>query len=322
MNDMRIIDMHCDTLLVLRMTGRNLDEIDAHINVEKLRRGGAMLQCFAIFTPTGPEARIYRLSESPWEYFLNTAQLFENQLQRCSAELAPMRSMAELRRNMAEGKISAMLTLEDAVCIDGDISRVQTLYDKGVRMVTLTWNYENSLAYPNSPDPELHAKGLKDFGIEAVSEMNRLGMIVDVSHLSEGGFYDVAHHSTKPFVASHSCARAVCEHSRSLTDKQLRTLADCGGVCGVNFYSAFLSPESEYSRNEEILLHMEHIVNKAGVESVALGSDFDGISCGLEMKDYAGMARLSELIAERFGADNADRILHGNALRVFGDVLN
>lgn len=314
--------MHCDTLLVLRMTGRNLDEIDAHINVEKLRRGGAMLQCFAIFTPTGPEARIYRLSESPWEYFLNTAQLFENQLQRCSAELAPMRSMAELRRNMAEGKISAMLTLEDAVCIDGDISRVQTLYDKGVRMVTLTWNYENSLAYPNSPDPELHAKGLKDFGIEAVSEMNRLGMIVDVSHLSEGGFYDVAHHSTKPFVASHSCARAVCEHSRSLTDKQLRTLADCGGVCGVNFYSAFLSPESEYSRNEEILLHMEHIVNKAGVESVALGSDFDGISCGLEMKDYAGMARLSELIAERFGADNADRILHGNALRVFGDVLN
>lgn len=314
--------MHCDTLLVLRTTGRNLDEIDAHINVEKLRRGGAMLQCFAIFTPTGPEARIYRLSESPWEYFLNTAQLFENQLQRCSAELAPMRSMAELRRNMAEGKISAMLTLEDAVCLDGDISRVQTLYDKGVRMVTLTWNYENSLAYPNSPDPELHAKGLKDFGIEAVCEMNRLGMIVDVSHLSEGGFYDVAHHSTKPFVASHSCARAVCEHSRSLTDKQLRTLADCGGVCGVNFYSAFLSPESEYSRNEEILLHMEHIVNKAGVESVALGSDFDGISCGLEMKDYAGMARLSELIAGRFGADNADRILSGNALRVFGDVLN
>lgn len=322
MNVMRIVDLHCDTLLVLRMTGRNLDEIDAHINIEKLRRGGAMLQCFAIFTPTGPEARIYRLSESPWEYFLNTAQLFENQLQRCSADLAPMHSMPDLRRNMADGKISAMLTLEDAACIDGDISRVKALYDKGVRMVTLTWNYENSLAFPNSPDPELHAKGLKDFGIEAVSEMNRLGMIVDVSHLSEGGFYDVAHHSTKPFVASHSCARAVCENSRSLTDKQLRTLADCGGICGVNFYSGFLSPESEYSRNEEIIRHMEHIANKAGIESLAIGSDFDGITCELEMRDYSGMARLTELIADRFGADNADRILSGNALRVFGDNLN
>ena len=321
MNDMRIVDMHCDTLLVLRMTGRDLDGINAHINIEKLRRGGAMLQSFAIFTPTGPEARIYRLSERPWEFFLNSVELYERQLERCSADIAPMRSMADFKKNMAEGKISAMLTLEDAVCLEGDISLVQQLYDKGVRLVTLTWNYENSLGFPNSEDPEKHAKGLKEFGFEAVSEMNRLGMLVDVSHLSEGGFYDVARASTKPFAASHSCARALCEHSRNLTDKQLRTLADCGGVCGVNFYSAFLSPGSEYSRNEEILRHMEHIVNKAGIEAVALGSDFDGITCALELEDYSGMARLCELIEKRFGGDNAERILSGNALRVLADVL-
>ena len=322
MNDMRIVDMHCDTLLVLRMTGRNLDDINGHINIEKLRRGGALLQSFAIFTPTGPEAKIYRLSESPWEFFLNSAELFKAQMERCRGDIAPMRSMAELRRNMAEGKISAMLTLEDAVCLDGDIARLSQLYDAGVRLVTLTWNYENSLAYPNSPDPRLHALGLKDFGFEVVSEMNRLGMIVDVSHLSEGGFYDVARVSKKPFVASHSCARALCEHSRSLTDEQLHTLGDCGGVCGVNFYSAFLSPESEYSRNEEILRHMEHIANKAGIEALAIGSDFDGISCGLEMGDYSGMAKLTELVEKRFGGDNAERILSGNALRVYADILN
>ena len=322
MNNMMIADLHCDTLLVLRMTGRNLDDIDAHINVEKLRRGGALLQSFAIFTPTGAESRIYRLSESPWEFFLNSVELYENQLERCMADIGPMRSMADLRKNMAEGKISAMLTLEDAVCLEGDIARVQKLYDCGVRLVTLTWNYENSLGFPNSEDPTLHAKGLKDFGIEAVSEMNRLGMLVDVSHLSEGGFYDVARESKKPFVASHSCARALCEHSRNLTDAQLRTLADCGGVCGVNFYSAFLSPGSEFSLNEEILRHMEYISNKAGIESVALGSDFDGITCGLEMKDYSGMARLAELIEKRFGGDNAERILRGNALRVLTDVIN
>ena len=322
MNDMKIVDMHCDTLLVLRMTGRNLDDINGHINLAKLRRGGALLQCFAIFTPTGPEAKIYRLSESPWEFFLNSVQLYENQLERCKADIAPMRSMAELKRNMTESKISAMLTLEDGVCLEGDISRLKTLYERGVRLITLTWNYENSLAWPNSEDPRLHAKGLKDFGFEVVSEMNRLGMLVDVSHLSEGGFYDVARSSTKPFLASHSCARALCEHSRNLTDAQLHTLADCGGVCGVNFYSRFLSPESEYSRNEEILRHMEHIANKAGIESVAIGSDFDGITCGLELEDYSGMARLCELIEKRFGGDNAERIISGNALRLMADVLN
>lgn len=322
MMDMKIADLHCDTLLVLRMTGRNLDEIDAHINVEKLRRGGAMLQCFAVFTPTGPEAKIYRLSESPWEFFLNSAELFEKQLARCAGDIAPMRSMEDFRRNMAEGKISAMLTLEDAVCLEGDITRVQQLHDRGVRLVTLTWNYENSLAYPNSPEPELHAKGLKDFGFEVLSEMERLGMVVDVSHLSEGGFDDVASFCRKPFVASHSCARALCEHSRSLTDRQLHVLGDCGGVCGVNFYSAFLSPCSEYSRNEEILHHMEYIANKAGMEALAIGSDFDGIGCSLELKDYSGMAQLSQLIADRFGYDNADRILSGNALRVLSDILD
>ena len=321
MNDMKIVDMHCDTLLVLRMTGRDIDSIDGHISLAKLRRGGALLQCFAVFTPTGPEARIYRLAESPWEFFLNSAQLFERQLERCAAELAPMKSMAELRRNMAEGKISAMLSLEDAACLEGDITRVQQLYDRGVRLVTLTWNYENSLAWPHSPEPELHARGLKEFGFEAISEMNRLGILVDVSHLSAGGFYDVARTASKPFVASHSCARALCEHSRNLDDRQLRTLADCGGVCGVNFYSAFLRPGSEFSHNEEILRHMEYIANKAGIESVALGSDFDGISCGLELGDYSGMAHLAELIHDRFGGDDGDRILSGNALRVFEEVI-
>ena len=322
MNDMKIVDMHCDTLLVLRMTGKNLDNIGGHINVEKLRLGGSLLQCFAIYTPTGPEAKIYRISESPWDFFNFVADNYEKQLELCAEHIAPMRSVAQFRENMQQGKISSMLTLEDAVCLEGDMERLDKLFQRGVRMVSLTWNHENSLAYPNSSVPEAHAKGLKAFGFEVVERMNELGMIVDVSHLSEGGFYDVAGHSRKPFVASHSCARALCEHSRNLTDHQLRTLADCGGVCGINFYSAFLSPESEYTKNEEILRHMEYVANKAGIETVALGSDFDGITCGLEMKDYSGMARLAELVADRFGGDAADKILSRNALRVFEEVLN
>ena len=321
MNDMKIVDMHCDTLLQLRMTGRRLEDFGGHISMEKLRRGGALLQCFAVFTPTGPEAKIYRLSESPWDFFNNVADIYDEQLKLCSADIAPLLTMADLERNLSAGKVSAMLTLEDAVCLEGDISRVQKLYDRGVRMVTLTWNYENSLAYPNSEDPWLHEKGLNDFGFEVIDKMAELGMVVDVSHLSEGGFYDVASHSRKPFAASHSCARALCEHSRCLTDAQLHTLGDTGSVCGINFYSKFLEQGSEYSRNEQILRHMEHVANKSGIEAVALGSDFDGITCELEMQDYSGMAKLSELIAARFGYDDAERILSKNALRVFREVI-
>lgn len=321
MNNMNIVDMHCDTLLQLRMTGGRLENFGGHISMEKLRRGGALLQCFAVFTPTGPEAKIYRLSESPWEFFNNVADIYETELKRCASDLAPMCSMAGFERNRAEGKVSAMLTLEDAACLDGDISRVQKIFDRGVRMVTLTWNYENSLGFPNSEDPALHKKGLKEFGFEALCEMERLGMVVDVSHLSEGGFYDVASACKGPFAASHSCARALCEHSRNLTDAQLHTLGEHGGVCGINFYSRFLSPESEYSENARILCHMEHVANKAGIEAVALGSDFDGITCGLELGDYSGMAQLAELVAARFGYDDAERILSRNALRLFTDVL-
>jgi len=321
MNDMKIVDMHCDTLLQLRMSGRKLEDFGGHISMEKLRRGGALLQCFAVFTPTGPEARIYRLSESPWDFFNNVADIFDEQMKLCSSDIAPMGSMADFEKNSAEGKVSAMLTLEDAVCLEGDIGRVQQLYERGVRLVTLTWNYENSLAYPNSEDESLHQKGLKEFGFEAIDRMASLGMVVDVSHLSEGGFYDVARANPKPFVASHSCCRALSEHSRSLTDKQLHTLGDLGCVCGINFYSEFLRRGSEHSLNEDILRHMEYAVNKAGIEAVALGSDFDGIHCTLEMGDYSGMAKLSELVAARFGYDAAEKILSKNALRVFREVI-
>ncbi len=321
MNDMKIVDMHCDTLLQLRMTGRRFEDFGGHISMEKLRRGGALLQCFAVFTPTGPEAKIYRLSESAWDFFNKAADIFDEQIKLCASDIAPMCSMADFEKNLSEGKVSAMLTLEDAICLEGDISRVQKLYDRGVRLVTLTWNYENSLAYPHSEDESLHRKGLKDFGFEVIDAMARLGMVADVSHLSEGGFYDVARANTKPFVASHSCCRALSDHSRSLTDKQLHTLGDLGCVCGINFYSDFLCRGSEYSRNEDILRHMEYAVNHAGIEAVALGSDFDGIHCALEMQDYSGMAKLSELIAARFGYDDAEKILSKNALRVFREVI-
>ena len=321
MNSLRFADLHCDTLLTMQQTGKGLDSAPGHICLEKLARGGVLLQCFAAFLPMADCAEEYHIRVSPWEFFLSQAALFERETARFPEILRPVRSMAEIGENRRAGRISAMLTLEDSACLEGKPERIQTLYDKGVRMATLTWNYENCVGYPHSENPALHRRGLKEFGFTAVEEMNRLGIVVDVSHLSEGGFWDVVRAGKKPFAASHSCARALCGHSRNLSDEQLRALGDKGGVCGVNFFSRFLRDGADHTENADILAHMEHIADKAGIEAVALGSDFDGIDCTLEMGDCTGLPHLEELIADRFGCDAAEKICAGNALRLFADVI-
>lgn len=315
------IDLHCDTLLTLRLEGCGLDTAPGHIDLDKLCTGGALLQCLAVFIPDHEDAEQYHITETPWEFFWSQHALYEREMARFPDRIRPVRSMEELRRNREAGVPSVLLTVEDGACVEGSMDRLYDLYDAGVRLITLTWNYPNCFGFPNSPDPEKHRKGLTAFGHEAVAEMNRLGIAVDVSHLSEGGFWDVARESKKPFLASHSCARALCDHSRNLTDEQLRALGDAGGICGVNFYSRFLKPGGEHTENADILRHMAHIADKAGLETVALGSDFDGFDCTLEMKDYSGLAGLAEQIADRFGADAADRICRDNALRFFTDTM-
>ena len=316
-----IVDLHCDTLLRLQQLGCTLSDAPGHINLDMLGRGGALLQCFAAFIPMNDRAEHYHITDSPWDFFQKMADLFDREMARYPDRIRPVKSMKDIRENAEADRVSALLTVEDGACIDGRIERVSALYERGVRLVTLTWNYENSLGYPNAADPAEHARGLKPFGREVVAEMNRLGMVVDVSHLSEGGFWDVAAQSKAPFVASHSCARALCDHRRNLTDAQLRTLGDKGGVCGINFCAAFLREGADYASNDDILRHMRHIADKAGLDAVALGSDFDGIGCELEMKNYRGLAHLCERIADEFGSAAAEKICSGNALRVLGEVL-
>ena len=315
------VDFHCDTLLTTYLENKSLKNATGHIDLKKLVDGGALLQCFAAFIPMHETAAQYSIQDVPWDFFRKLAARYGQEANAYPDRLAPVKSFADIEKNRAKGLVSAMLTVEDGACLDGDLSRLKTMFDLGVRLITLTWNYENCLGFPNSPDPALHARGLKDFGLETLAEMDRLGILVDVSHLSEGGFWDVVHTSKKPFVASHSCARALCDHSRNLTDQQLRALGDAGGVCGVNFYSKFLRDGASHSTNEDILRHMEYIADRSGMEAVALGSDFDGIECTLEMENYGGLVHLGELIADRFGTDNAEKICCQNAMRVFRDVM-
>ncbi len=323
---MEIIDLHCDTIMRFCEGHHLRDMAGGHVNVEKLRRGGCMAQCFAIFVPTSGAAERHGIAETPEEYFDRAYGRYMEELELCSDQLLPARSASDVERNHAAGKMSSILTVEDCVTLDGKIDRVDDYYRRGVRMAALTWNYENSLGYPQSADSEMHMMGLKPFGIEAVERMNELGIVVDVSHLSEGGFWDVARVSRRPFAASHSCARALCGNSRNLTDSQLRALADKGGVCGINFLSRFLhdpvgDPErDDYTSVEDVIRHLRHMKNVAGADTLAIGSDYDGISSRLEWGDWSGTEYLLRGMEKIFTAEELEKVCWKNALRLFRDA--
>ncbi len=314
---MKIIDMHCDTLL----EGWRKPEIsfldgNLSVNLNLLKKSGCMAQFFAIWLPREEMKTMdsYDILKSIYGYYCKVME--EN-----SGLIKPAYSRADIENNHKNGILSSFLTVEDGVFLDGKIERLTEAYDMGVRLLTLLWNYENSVGFPNSDDPEVHMKGLKPFGIEVVEKMNQLGMIIDVSHLSEGGFYDVKKYSSKPFVASHSCARALCNHRRNLTDHQLKVLGEAGGVVGVNFESSFLQEGLEGATFELIIRHLLYMRDKAGIEAIGFGSDFDGIENNGELVNYGGFISLLERMEKYFTDDEIDKISSGNALRVMGDIL-
>jgi membrane dipeptidase len=235
--------------------------------------------------------------------------------------IRPVYSVSDIEKNRQEGMLSAFLTVEDGVFLDGKMERLEEAYEKGVRLLTLMWNFENSLGFPCKDDAQEHQKGLKPFGIQVVERMNQLGMIVDVSHMSEGGFYDVAKYSKKPFVASHSCARALCNHRRNLTDDQLKTLGNAGGVVGVNFERSFLKEGSNRATFDQIISHLLYMKDKAGIEALGFGSDFDGIEDNGELVNYSGFTPLLEQMEKHFTDDEIDLICNGNVLRLMKDVI-
>lgn len=318
---MRIIDLHCDTILNCYLNGENLHTYSGHINLDKLKKGGCLAQCFALFIPTHDAAlECFGQEKDPWELYQDLLSVYQENMKLCSDVIRPAFSADDILSNRDAGYLSSILTVEDCVEIEGQIERFDQVFRDGVRMMALTWNYENCIGFPNSADDHLHTtKGLKPFGFDAVEKMNDLGIIIDVSHLSEAGFYDVAAHSKKPFAASHSCCRALQNHPRNLTDRQLKTLADKGGVIGVNFYDQFLGNLGGYTTISSIVQHVLYMREKAGIESICLGSDFDGIESSLEFKDYSGFPAIIAALEKHLSDDEIDKICYGNFLRFFSD---
>ena len=247
--------------------------------------------------------------------------VFEKNLRLCHDKVIFVKKCEDIRQCMDTGKTGALLTMEDGTPVGNSLEKLQHFYNRGIRLITLTWNYENEIGYPNSNDPGVMASGLKSFGFQALEEMNRLGIIVDVSHLSDGGFWDVAKHTQKPFIASHSNARSITVHPRNLTDSMITAIAEKGGVIGLNFCPDFLGTDGK-SSIAHMLQHIRHIYQVGGEDVLALGTDFDGIEGKLQIKSCDELYKLREaLLQHKMPERVIDKMWQGNALRVMKDIL-
>lgn len=318
-----MIDLHCDTFLRMMnpQGGKDihLAKNNLHIDIEKLKKNGSSAQMFSIFTPAENLGR-YNFEGRPYDYVKATYRRMMDEFSMYSADIAVARNSQEYLANREQGKISAFLTIEEGCILEGKMERFDELYNMGFRIFGMIWMPENCNGFCNSKDPALMAKGLKPFGIDVVRRANELGMIIDVSHLSDGGFYDVAKYSTKPFVATHSNCRALANETRNLTDDMIRVLADHGGVAGLNLLPDFLDA-SEKSRIEFMVNHIKHICNVGGVETSAIGTDFDGMGGDLEIDNVGDMGLLFDALSKAgFSDDDIEKIAWKNALRVITEV--
>ena len=319
---MKFIDMHCDSLPAARRAGKTVDDCpEIMVDLKRLQKAGAMAQFFAMFLPPPEGLKKQGIDEETLIAELHGN--YSRSLEKFDGAAAA-RNVGEMDENFRNGRVSAFLTIEDGRCVNGKLENIRRFYDMGVRLITLTWNFENCLGAPNSFDPAIMEKGLTDFGKEAVEYMNELGMLVDVSHLSDGGFWDVAKVSKKPFVASHSNCRVLSPHPRNLTDEMLRTLGDRGGVTGVNIVAGFLDADiySMKSTVSRMADHVMHVIDTAGLETAALGTDWDGTGGEIELNSPEKMQLLFDELSRRgLSDDSIEKIAWKNARRVMADVM-
>lgn len=324
---MKYIDMHCDTLYQHMERKFKDDLFDCKkdcIDIKRLKEGNAQAQFFAMFTTEGgdPVFNDYDFSIADGQVNDMVNFLDEN-IKKNNNIISYGKSYEDIIENEKNNKISAIFTIEGGHMIDNNLEKIKKYYDMGVRLITLTWNFENSLAYPNSKNMEKNKKGLKKFGKEAVEYMKELGIIVDVSHLSDGGFFDVADIMKSPFVASHSNSRTITNHQRNLTDDMIKKIANNGGISGINFASDFLNERKDnFSSLEDIVKHLNYMKNKGGENFVAIGTDFDGIENDVEINSCDKMYLLEDrLIKSGWNYSQVEKLFYKNIKRVMRDCF-
>lgn len=334
---MFVLDTHCDTPSQM-LRGRNLakDNHMAHIDFPKIKRGGVDGAFFALYVPADLD------TEEAYDHASRLFDCVRDTLERNPDVAALADSEQQAYQNKKNGLFSIFLGLENGSPIGKSLERIGEFYDKGVRYMTLCHSRDNEICDSCASEVKTW-HGLSPFGKEVIAEMNSLGMLIDVSHISDEAFYDVIRYSTKPVVATHSCCRALSDHPRNMTDDMIRALAASGGVIQINFYPVFLDVRFEEVITESCIIdngddvelrtrlqelsrpsyklvadHIDHVVGLVGIDHVGLGSDFDGIEVtpdGLE--DISMFPKLFEELRHRgYSEEDLEKIASRNFFNV------
>ncbi|CAN5719097.1 dipeptidase [soil metagenome] len=347
MNLPPVFDGHNDVLLRLPLQERSFFErgSQGHLDLPRALEGGFGGGLFACYVPNprkewSEEDAItytdqgYDISPAPRldtgravrSTLAAAARLFRIETES-KGKLKVVGTAAEIEDCMERGVIAAVPHVEGAEAIGQDLDELQVLYRAGLRSLGLVWSRSNIFGhgvpfrFPGSPDI---GPGLTEAGRRLVRECGRLGIMLDLSHLNARGFWDVAGMTDKPLVATHSNAHALCTTPRNLTDDQLDAIRESGGMVGVNFASAFLRSDGRQDPDTplaEIVGHVNHMVERMGVDHVGLGSDFDGATIPRELGDAAGLPRLLEAIrGAGYGEEELRKLAHANWLRVLRET--
>ena len=228
----------------------------------------------------------------------------------------------DARRLKAEGKKAFFLGIENGYGIGKDIKNIKKYKDMGVQYMTLCHSYDNDICNSSSNTADA-SKGLTPFGRKVVKEMNKVGMLIDISHASEGTFWDAIKYSKDPIFASHSSVKALCDHDRNLTDDQLRALAKNGGVIHICIYGGYLNKDAKAASIEDVVAHIDHAVKVAGIDHVGIGSDFDGGGGVLGCNGDNDMINITvKLLEKGYSEEDIRKIWGGNFFRVLDQVIN
>jgi membrane dipeptidase len=329
-----VVDTHNDTILHLikappfvgdgtrtpppRRTLRERSS-DGQIDIPRIREGGVDCLLFAMYVSPLHRARLHRL--------IQLFDAFHTELQANHDSITLATNYNEIMATVKAKKIAAVITIEGGEPLEGDLGALRMVYRLGARSLTLTHFPRNELGDGSGADSGSH---LSNFGREVVEEMNRLGMIVDISHLNETGFWDVMELSKDPVLATHSNCKALCNHHRNLTDDQIKALAEKGGVMNLSFCAGFIKEGIGFDSPEDLskvtiedwLDHLDHAVGLVGSDYVGIGSDLDG-GCGFPgLDDITKFPDLTRgMVSRGYSNDEIKKILGTNDLRVIKKVL-
>ncbi|MEX0307431.1 MAG: dipeptidase [Ruegeria sp.] len=338
-----IFDGHNDVLSKLASTGglseagRFVTRLEGAIDLEKSKQGGFGGGFFAVWVPSpmDADAKMQEMVQPSYDLPLPDQIDAEDALPSALAQIAILlelerlgalkvaRSVSDIRSSMAQGQMAAIFHIEGAEAIDGDLHSLDVFHAAGLRSIGPVWSRPNIFGhgvpfrYPSGPDT---GPGLTDHGLRLVQRCNALGIMLDLSHLNEKGFWDVARYSDAPLVATHSNAHAICPHARNLTDDQLRTIAESDGMVGLNFAAAFLREDGRMLSDvplTQVLKHLDHLIEILGEDRVGLGSDYDGAVVPDDVTDVSMLPRLRDAMKNHgYGKELIKKLCHKNWLRV------